>query len=1311
MAKLALTWWWPGLLLLLERPAEGSCPDAEGFNEIWGCPAESLGPELLADTAFGNTATWGTYLKDTGLASFSFTGHGVVVDPLADEDDTPWHVQITQPITLDQGGEDPAYYALCVRAASDKAGVLHFAVDAGAALNFAIAGGGSAGRLQLREGQEATGACFSFRLGPSSYEYEGRVVLDLGAFVERSEVCQISLRRCSSKPAARGLKPLRRCYLAPLEEGAGCTLLEVQRGVFYDVNRYGQETTAKRSCLQETRRLKGDSFVFAVGRCEIWRCERRSNLVTSATSSQPKELFSELCDYDEEAAGYQGTQRRSPVYIQLWEWNFEDIAKECVRYLGPNGISGVQISPVTEHILGTQWYTKYQPIGFGLNSRSGNMEQLVKMIIACRSAGVQVMVDVILNHIAAPCPSALEAGYAAVMPCTGWAGSSYGNRRINTQDGWKGPEFFHNILGNLMGNCPVEEPSFTCPQSDPPGDCTQCDFKGLPDWNTGLQGTRETLAKHLMELHDVGVTMIRIDAASYMSWEDTAAIINQLPWDVVHQEWWGGIPAPERSEAVGHYRDQKYGLKITNALAVGDVNYLSEMLNISTGLEGIPSERAVYPLTFHDARTWEADRFIPTFMNGLEFHQQQKFLLAWPKGMAVRLWGGYTFTNMDAGPPGECGNGRCQPFPVYLFEDEEPRCMPTPQNSPLSEEEKEYEGWICEHRWEGIAGLINFRQACRGLPITSIWSSSDGSASLGQYAWRATQGQQQCFAALVRGFNTRWPGPWGHLGDWRLAGMATGLPPGRYCDLASLSTQKCWDRRRCPREVSIDADGVVLTGVVREGDLLAIHTSARLSDSTEPFVCGQTEELSTASSATVPLLVGALAMGFLTTSGARPRVLDLQAVEEFHIPTEEEKSMTSCDGMREFRKGSWLEVPLNATRLRPKAERQMRVAVEVIHRNHSGPVFHELRSLEQRRWNEENANFTFFNPSLVRLPNAWKRHEDERWLAAFRHMEASAELYPNCAPLGISNVIVLAVLDDDFRITRPVELLTEEDCFPEKFQCVDAKLSDIIAVGPEDPKLFPVGDGVFVFFTGKMPSEHFMKRCGHPVGRMFVAEIAADLQVHHHRFTVRMESEIQNASQPLINKEPFHHWEKNWSPFIYKDEDGEEHLMAQEDVEPQVVVSMDHQFIAGQQVYNTSSPQIDAWVKEKQAEADQQKEILLPGVHGGCSPLLITEPIEGLEMEPPFYLSILHVRTLKDGQYLVYHNFFYLFDASPPFAVRHVLRKEVPLLPGPSVFPLLVAFATQLLRLDDVSLVVLFGMGDARAKQLRLPLSQLQDFI
>ena len=43
-------------------------------------------------------------------------------------------------------------------------------------------------------------------------------------------------------------------------------------------------------------------------------------------------------------------------------------------------------------------------------------------------------------------------------------------------------------------------------------------------------------------------------------------------------------------------------LRIANALGVGDAKYMAELLNISAGLDGIPPERAVYPLTFHDAR-------------------------------------------------------------------------------------------------------------------------------------------------------------------------------------------------------------------------------------------------------------------------------------------------------------------------------------------------------------------------------------------------------------------------------------------------------------------------------------------------------------------------------------------------------------------------------------------------------------------------------------------------------------------------------------------------------------------------------------
>ncbi|CAL1146275.1 unnamed protein product [Cladocopium goreaui] len=205
--------------------------------------SESLGPELLRDTAFASRNAWGSYLKDTGIASFSFTGNGVVVEPIADQDDTPWHVQLTQPIVLDQGGEDYAYYALCVQASSQEAGSLQFAVDADGALNFAVAGGGLRQQLRLRgngDGDGSAAGCFQFRLGPSMYEYQGRVALDLGAFVDRSEVCHVSLRRCAVRPAAAGLTPLRRCYLAAPEVAGGCQQLEVQTGAIFELNQHGQ---------------------------------------------------------------------------------------------------------------------------------------------------------------------------------------------------------------------------------------------------------------------------------------------------------------------------------------------------------------------------------------------------------------------------------------------------------------------------------------------------------------------------------------------------------------------------------------------------------------------------------------------------------------------------------------------------------------------------------------------------------------------------------------------------------------------------------------------------------------------------------------------------------------------------------------------------------------------------------------------------------------------------------------------------------------------------------------------------------------
>lgn len=60
-----------------------ACPEPSDFNELWGCPTESVGEELLQDGRFGSAGSWQTYLKDEGLASFGFTGGALNLKPFA----------------------------------------------------------------------------------------------------------------------------------------------------------------------------------------------------------------------------------------------------------------------------------------------------------------------------------------------------------------------------------------------------------------------------------------------------------------------------------------------------------------------------------------------------------------------------------------------------------------------------------------------------------------------------------------------------------------------------------------------------------------------------------------------------------------------------------------------------------------------------------------------------------------------------------------------------------------------------------------------------------------------------------------------------------------------------------------------------------------------------------------------------------------------------------------------------------------------------------------------------------------------------
>ncbi|XP_005371727.1 alpha-amylase 1 isoform X2 [Microtus ochrogaster] len=97
--------------------------------------------------------------------------------------------------------------------------------------------------------------------------------------------------------------------------------------------------------------------------------------------------------------------------VHLFEWRWADIAKECERYLAPNGFAGVQVSPPNENLVvnnpSRPWWERYQPISYKICSRSGNEDEFRDMVTRCNNVGVRIYVDAVINHM---CGEGAQAG-------------------------------------------------------------------------------------------------------------------------------------------------------------------------------------------------------------------------------------------------------------------------------------------------------------------------------------------------------------------------------------------------------------------------------------------------------------------------------------------------------------------------------------------------------------------------------------------------------------------------------------------------------------------------------------------------------------------------------------------------------------------------------------------------------------------------------------------------------------------------------------------------------------------------------------
>ena len=415
------------------------------------------------------------------------------------------------------------------------------------------------------------------------------------------------------------------------------------------------------------------------------------------------------------------------VIVHLFEWRWDDVAQECEQFLGPFGYSAVQVSPVTESALvkGRPWYEKYQPASYKLDNRSGDRAAFEQMVSRCKSAGVDIIVDVVLNHM------------TGVYTGTGNAGSSFSEYDY---PGIYSFEDFHHC------GTPGDE----IQDWEDRTQVRECELVNLADLKTESEKVRTRLADFLMDLAKMGVKGIRIDAAKHMWPEDIHSILDRAHWDgYVVQE----VNDTDRDPswmpeyyATGNVTEMRYGYAVANSFRNGRLGELHVANGSSAGYERIPSDKA---LVFVDNHDTQRKSEIMSFKEGPLYALAQVFTLAYPYGR-VRVMSSYQYSDHVQGPP-MLENGDVIP----VFDQGDVNCS--------------IGAWVCEHRWPKIAGAVQFRRATANANVVSNW-------------WE-TGGNQVAFGRGDLGFVVL-----NASNDSLIATLKTSMNPGIYCDRLKIES-------------------------------------------------------------------------------------------------------------------------------------------------------------------------------------------------------------------------------------------------------------------------------------------------------------------------------------------------------------------------------------------------------------------------------------------------------------------------------------------------------------------------------------------
>ncbi|KAJ3274235.1 hypothetical protein HDV01_003308 [Terramyces sp. JEL0728] len=457
------------------------------------------------------------------------------------------------------------------------------------------------------------------------------------------------------------------------------------------------------------------------------------------------------------AAVSQYTINDKSVGATLFLWRFKDIADECVNFLAPNGYSFVMTAPVVEHINSIAtgapfgWFLNYQVLGYNVGNRMGTLEDFKNMTAVCTSVGVDVIVDVVLNH---------NTGVGG--------GSSSGFGYTNSQawtakalsESYPDPGFTSEHYHDSVCNANID---WTNQWS-----IYNCRLATLVDLATEHPYVRQKHTEHLNYLLSLGVAGFRADATKSIPLDDFKAFTSGVNKNYrgenaffVHEIMY--------SFPDGTYKNYQSTGKILNfdySQAVGKAfrNLGSSTDQLATQISNLQlnSQLSVTFIENHDTERnndGNSNYALHRINNAWWYKQAVAFNILYPFGIPI-VHSGYNFKYV--------GNSQ----------DEVPLSPPSDSSGYVLPLSQTLSQWSLQHRMTDVYPLVRIRNyiASSSAPQIQV-------AATNQIYWSV---QGKAFVAINSAQGTA-------TNQQMTNTVQSGLAPGKYCNFVYgyASNGKC----------------------------------------------------------------------------------------------------------------------------------------------------------------------------------------------------------------------------------------------------------------------------------------------------------------------------------------------------------------------------------------------------------------------------------------------------------------------------------------------------------------------------------------